>query len=157
MASSPLTPLAASQDSPRKRKLVEVLIETPSKRSSSNPRVFNALQSSPRTPRMSALPISRNEDDADTPIRAPKMQVYVELPSPSKNWTTPARSRTGDDVPSSDLGGYGPEDGMEFVSHRKAMSSMRSTGKKTGDRDDRGNQLLFFLLLITLKLINVGA
>lgn len=61
------------------------------------------------------------------------MQVVVEISTPSKNRSTPSRP-----MQSSDLGGYGSEDELEYVKRREMLLNGRSPGKKTGERDERG-------------------
>ncbi|KAL5501640.1 SCC2 [Sanghuangporus vaninii] len=112
--------------SPKKRKLVEVVIETPSKQSSANKL------------RSSTLPVSdttfRQQDQKSmTPSRTPKMQVYVEI-TPSKSLATPVRSRASAYASSPDLGGYGAEEGNHYPLQKQGV---RSSGKRTGERDDR--------------------
>lgn len=58
------------------------------------------------------------------------MEVYVEVPTP-RHWKTP--SQNVHPTPSSDLGGYGPESDRKYV----GVEGL-STGKRTGNRDDRG-------------------
>ncbi|TDL22099.1 hypothetical protein BD410DRAFT_770589 [Rickenella mellea] len=125
--SSPYTP--STPMTPRKRK-VEVVIETPLKR--------HQTSESSLTPITSPRPTSSTVKLNATP-RKLSMQPFVELPSLPKSWSTPTasqkslgkqRQRDGDD-----LGGYGSED---WSARRDAMySGVRSSGKRTGDRDDR--------------------
>ncbi|KAL5482593.1 SCC2 [Sanghuangporus weigelae] len=125
VAESPLS-WDTQHSSPKKRKLVEVVIETPSKQSSAN------------KSRSSTLPASdtsfRQEGQKPmTPSRAPRMQVYVEI-TPSKSLATPVRSHASAYASSPDLGGYGAEEGNHYPLQKQGV---RSSGKRTGERDDR--------------------
>lgn len=110
------------RSSPKKRKLVEVVIETPSKRSTAFPPLDGSLQEHERKP---------------TTPRAPRMQVFVEI-TPSKSSVTPMRSHGSVVGSSPDLGGYGPEEGSGFLTRKQEATGVRSSGKRTGERDDRG-------------------
>lgn len=132
---SPLTPLSSATVTPKKRKIVEVLIETPSKRSHSTESPFPALnlqrKDSVTSFKSNAVP------------QLPKLEVYVEVTPPPKSWSTPSTKGKGRQmVPSSDdLDGYGSEDEDEYMKRKEAVSmsnGARSSGKRTGDRDGRG-------------------
>ncbi|KAH8114301.1 hypothetical protein DFH11DRAFT_1508962 [Phellopilus nigrolimitatus] len=147
-ASSPLTPLTTSQVTPKKRKLVEVVIETPSKRPSASSKMLSLRPSSPHTPQTSTSSTVIKADDTRTPTHTPRMQVYVEVTPPPKTWTTPSHFQLQRSLGSSDLGGYGSEDEDDYARRRETMmNSIRSTGKKTGDRDDRAPLEKFLNLL----------
>ncbi|KAL5519986.1 hypothetical protein ACEPAG_1646 [Sanghuangporus baumii] len=111
---------------PKKRKFVEVVIETPSKQSSANK---NKSRSS--TLPASDTSLSQRDQKPMTPSRAPRMQAYVEVTS-SKSLATPMRSHASAYASSPDLGGYGAEEGNHYQ-----KQGVRSSGKRTGERDDR--------------------
>ncbi|EJC97952.1 uncharacterized protein FOMMEDRAFT_114738 [Fomitiporia mediterranea MF3/22] len=133
--SSPLTSLPDSQSSPRKRKIVEVLIDTPSKRPSTSSHMGPSQAIQPTTSEFNSAKVNRQIEI--TPSRTPKMQVYVEITPTSKGYVTPSRSRINENPPSSDLGGYGMDYEDRDGRNKDAMSGARSTGKRTGYRDDR--------------------
>jgi cohesin loading factor subunit SCC2 len=57
------------------------------------------------------------------------------------------KSRIGDDSP--DLGGYGPVDGDGSpIKRRNITDSVKSSARRTGDRDDRGGWFSSFSLLV---------
>ncbi len=124
--SSPLTPLT-SQATPKKRKVMEVLIDTPSKR----PHKFELPPSSPsRTPQTSTSSSLRKGSSGSNAFVPPKMEVFVEI-TPTRNpFSTPSQSRTH-----SDLGGYGQEGDDDYM----RRMSIKSSAKRTGERDDRGS------------------
>lgn len=152
---SSLTPLTASDLSPKKRKQVEVVIDTPSKRRPASQLNFPEV---PSTPSVSSSQTTGR--DSLTPLAKPKMQCYVEITTP-KSWTTPKHLQLGKAGESSpDLGGYGT---VEDEENTVVGDPRRSTGKKTGDRDERGglhkSRSLFRILkkgLVPLeKLVNL--
>lgn len=129
VTASPLTPFT-----PKKRKMIEVLIESPTKKIAASPSPFSSQltplpPSSPRTPQTSTSSTIMKSENANT-FPKPRMQVVVEISTPSKNRTTPMQS--------SDLGGYGSEDELEYAKRREMLLNGRSPGKKTGERDERG-------------------
>lgn len=138
--SSPFTSLSSSQTTPKKRKLVEVLIESPSKKAYSTTKQFKSSSSTISTPQTQVEVTPRKAGNSTAPVswsQPAKMQVVVEVTTPSsKPWLTPKRSRLQHSVNSS-LGGYGSEDEIDYLRRKEIASSARSTGKKTGERDDR--------------------
>ncbi|TCD62425.1 Sister chromatid cohesion protein 2 [Steccherinum ochraceum] len=113
---------------PRKRKALPPPDLTSAKRVHSN------LNQSP-APSPFGTPKTRDNGKQPmnvTPTPKQKLQVYVELPPVPKSHRTPmssqahARRISADD---DDLGGYGSDEGHH--------SNMRSSGRATGDRDDR--------------------
>jgi cohesin loading factor subunit SCC2 len=89
-----------------------------------------------------------------------RLSVFVEVPVPPKSWSTPSTSgrsfsksapstRTSDD-----LGGFSPPPESDWEEdHAGFRSGSKSTGKRTGDRDERGEtesySLLFSFSLVT--------
>ncbi|THG98726.1 hypothetical protein EW145_g7376 [Phellinidium pouzarii] len=144
LSSSPLTPFTASQITPRKRKFVEVVIETPSKRPSS-PKLSNVPSSVPRTPQTSTS--SMRPKAEITPSHNPTMQVYVEVAPPPRSWSVSTGAAIQNYIPSLDLGGYASDDDDDYMRRRDAENGTRSTGRKTGDRDDRAPFEKFLNLL----------
>jgi cohesin loading factor subunit SCC2 len=75
-----------------------------------------------------------------------RLSVFVELPHPPKGWSTPStagRSTKFQSLPSTrtedDLGGFSPPPESEWEDDHKGLKSgSKSTGKRTGDRDERG-------------------
>lgn len=139
VTASPLTPINASQFTPKKRKMIEVLIESPTKKIATSPSPFSSQltplpPSSPRTPQTSTSSTIMKSENANT-FPKPRMQVVVELSTPSRNWSSPQSQRR---MQSSDLGGYGSEDELEYAKRREMLLNGRSPGKKTGERDERG-------------------
>ena len=70
-----------------------------------------------------------------------------------KGWITssPSRVRRGLDETPDDLGGYGSVDDNYSPSRSRSerMTDVRSSARRTGDRDDRGKfGLISYLLLI---------
>ncbi|KZT19995.1 ARM repeat-containing protein [Neolentinus lepideus HHB14362 ss-1] len=76
----------------------------------------------------------------------PKLQAYVELSPLPKAWMTPTSKRDFStpgsrmDVDDDDLGGFGPIDDSPTKGRghiRSVSSNVKSSAKRTGDRDDR--------------------
>ena len=138
LTSSPLTPLTTSQTTPKKRRLVEVVIDSPSKRPPLTP---SDLASPLSVSQTTGSPVQKaNALKANmSPIpRTPKKQLYVEITTP-KGGSTPLSKQLPRFVESSDLGGYGSEDDNDYTRQREiSINGVRSVGRKTGDRDDRG-------------------
>lgn len=135
--SSSLTSLTPSDASPKKRKQVEIVIDTPIKRRTGilDKQTYASEPSS--TPVKSSSSLTTLERSA-TPAAKPKMQCYVEITTP-KSWSTPVRQMSSKIAESSpDLGGYGTVEDDKYDSGTLIEERMRSMGKKTGDRDDRG-------------------
>lgn len=158
--SKPSPAASAVAVTPQKRKAV-VLIESPSikriqalKTSTANPVIH---QSSPQvvTPRQpKAVPLTPSSGASDvfkTPNTPSEVtpthkrivhKAYVAVPrSP---WLTPSSSRkptqqSGKPGETPDLGGYGSEeDGPASPTKRYTTDSIKSSARRTGDRDDRG-------------------
>lgn len=133
---SPLTPLSGTGIvTPQKRKLMEVVIQTPLKRS-------NNLDTSLLSPRTQHT--SSTLTKTDVMQRMSEMQMFVEVTPPPKNWVTPSTLNASQGK-SSDLGGYGTEDEADYMRRRESVAmanGVRSSGKRTGDRDDRGERCL---------------
>ena len=124
--SSPLTPLTmTSQATPKKRKVMEVFIDSPSKR----PHNSDLPPSSPsKTLQASTSSTLRKPGSSSSNAFTPqKMEVFVEITPTRRPFSTPSHSRTH-----SDLGGYGQED------DDIRRMSVKSSAKRTGGRDDRG-------------------
>ena len=128
---------------PKKRRTVEVLIETPSKRFHADD-LDSLIQKTPKT-------------DSEQPLSPAKRQVYVEISTPSKLLgvpRTPNRRAEAFLPSSSDLRGYGSEEEIEYTHRRDAhMTGIRSSGKRTGDRDDRGCFQILFTSILVLTLV----
>ncbi|KLO06964.1 hypothetical protein SCHPADRAFT_1002012 [Schizopora paradoxa] len=123
--SSPLTPLTmTSQATPKKRKIMEVLIDTPSKRPHSSDLPPSSPSKTPQTATSSTLRKPGSRDSSA--FAPPKMEVFVEITPTRRPFSTPSHSRTH-----SDLGGYGQED--DDIRRMSVKSSL----KRTGGRDDR--------------------
>ena len=84
-----------------------------------------------------------NEQSRTYPIEVPpyRMQVFVEVTPSRMLPSTPSKQHTKGSMASSDLGGYGSEDEQEYAKRREMMLNGHSTGKKTGERDERGQVL----------------
>lgn len=146
MGSSPYTP-STSVVTPQKRKKAHVVIESPLKRHQSRDSSLTPL-----TSQRTSTPSTATQ--LNTAPRKPRMEAYVELIPPPKSWlsNTPSLSQKtkgkqkavyADD---DDLGGYGSEDALTHPGRAMSAnlsSAVRSSGKRTGDRDDRG---MFMLL-----------
>ncbi|KAI5117240.1 hypothetical protein M0805_001558 [Coniferiporia weirii] len=145
MDTSPHSPVSAAQTTPKKRKLVEVVIESPRKwpASSLNYSIIPPF----RTPLNITPPAVRKTiNTSSTPPHIPKMQVYVEV-TPPKSWATPTRTYSQRLGPGSDLEESDLENEDDYAKCRETASAMRSTGKRTGDRDDRAPLEKFLNLL----------
>lgn len=149
---------------PRKRKPV-VEIESPSlkrlqtmrdeyvlptQRSSS----ASAASSVPTTPTSNSAASTNSKGPTPTPKRTPNF-AYVSVPRPT--WATPYTRPNGFTTPSMprrkfkmddhspDLGGYGPVDGDGSpIKRRNITDSAKSSVRRTGDRDDRGEPFSYF-------------
>lgn len=134
---------------PRKRK-VYVQLDSPSVKRIQSVQSFHN-KSTPKL-KVSNFPItpSRSNMQTSTPTAnvtpTPNRTVnkaYVSIPY--KPWLTPSSSRKGaskmgaDDTPD-DLGGYGSEDEDAIYSPTRIgrNESIKSSARRTGDRDDRG-------------------
>ena len=88
-----------------------------------------------------------------------RLSVFVELPSMHRGLSTPTtagRSKSKS-VPSTrveeDLGGFSPPPESEWEDdHKETRTGSKSTGKRTGDRDERGG---IFRLRMFLHLANI--
>lgn len=84
---------------------------------------------------------------------ARKLEPYVEVPPLPTVWLTPSRSASQKSLTSlskkmqsnmkvhdtpDDLGGYGSVDDDEYSAPRFESSGVKSSARRTGDRDDRG-------------------
>jgi cohesin loading factor subunit SCC2 len=137
---SPLTPLTPL----RKRKLVVEIDSSPIKRR-------NSTSSSKKMRASSVDPLNLPASSAKSHSR--KNLAYVEVPPLSATWKTPSPSRRScksvgsqdmDMVDSPvDFSGYGSED----LSSPTRASVFKSSGRRTGDRDERG--ALVKLLCVT--------
>ncbi|EJD50599.1 hypothetical protein AURDEDRAFT_182486 [Auricularia subglabra TFB-10046 SS5] len=125
---------------PRKRKPADILESPTIKRTQS---VVFTPNKSDLTPM--ATP-STSQRFQTMPSSSGKKMAYVELPRLPKDWMTPVKKPT---LPSKrlhddDLGGYGSDSGNEGDTplRNRLLSSaqrsmLKSSGKKTGDRDER--------------------
>lgn len=147
LAPSSSTLFSASVVTPRKRK-PEVYIASPTlKRVQSTSNFITPHKSlSPLTPQTSTTATATT-----TSKSSKKLQPYIEVPPLPKSWFTPSRSSSQksitslskkmqgkmkvDDTPD-DLGGYGSVD--DDSPRRYWNSSVKSSARRTGDRDDRG-------------------
>lgn len=127
---SSLTPFPTSVVTPKKRKQVEVLINTPSKRQNSPDK---QLASS----RLSSIPLSNQvkSEPPTTPIGKHKIQCYVEVTTPRHRVSQQHLLEKQPPASSPDLGGYAHTADDEYTILEEGTWS---TSKKTGDRDDRG-------------------
>jgi cohesin loading factor subunit SCC2 len=110
------------------------------------------MQSIVTTPRNTAGQLTLNSPISKSPTR--KRFAYVEVPPLPMSYRTPSKSqdRSGslsvstkrfgkmkvDDTPD-DLGGYGSE---EDDSYSPVRGSVKSSTRRTGDRDDRGKSVI---------------
>ena len=133
-------PLAASVDgsvTPRKRKPDELGSPT-LKRIHSSDKFGVRLERSG-----SSQQLSPTSSFGSQPRR--RLSVFVEVPKPPKGWSTPStagRSKSKS-VPSTrtedDLGGFSPPPDSEWEDDLRGLKSgSKSTGRRTGDRDERG-------------------
>ena len=138
------TLFSAPAVTPRKRK-PEVYIESPA---------LKRVQSTSNfiTPHKSLSPLTPQTSTTATSKSSKKLQPYIEVPPLPKSWFTPSRSSSQksitslskkmqgkmkvDDTPD-DLGGYGSVDDDDSP-RRYWNSSVKSSARRTGDRDDRG-------------------
>lgn len=147
---------------PRKRKPV-VEIESPSVKRIQTMRneyveppqhSSSSVTSVPSTPSSKSTTSLNSQGPTPTPKR-PVNNAYVSIPrSP---WFTPPSRKNGFVTPSmsarkreksrmndtpDDLGGYGAEDDFESpIKRRDLTDSIRSSARRTGDRDDRGTSI----------------
>ena len=145
VTASPLTPMQSSQFTPKKRKLVGVVLESPTKKAAISTSPFQSQltplpPSSPRTPQTSTSSTVTKTEHTGT-MTKPRMQVFVEVTPSRMLPSTPSKQHTKGSMASSDLGGYGSEDEQEYTKRREMIMNGRSTGKKTGERDERGQVL----------------
>lgn len=147
--SSPFSTLSSSHTTPKKRKIVEILIETPSKKTCAPTKYNKPASSEFSTPRTHVQFTPLKTENSAAPISSfAKKQVYVEMKTPpSKQYTTPQRPRLHQPS-SSSLGGYGSEEDTDRSRRKEITSGARLTGKKTGDRDDRGDSGFSFVKII---------
>lgn len=107
-----------------------------------------------RTPQKSLTPSSSQTSTTATATSksSKKLEPYIEVPPLPKSWFTPSRSASQksvtslsrkmqgkmkvDDTPD-DLGGYGSVDDDDSP-RRYWNSGVKSSARRTGDRDDRG-------------------
>jgi cohesin loading factor subunit SCC2 len=150
LAPSSSTLFPPSVVTPRKRRS-GVHAESPAlKRVQSNSAFITPHKSlSPLTPQTSITTTATTT----TSKSSKKLQPYIEVPPLPKSWFTPSRSSTQksvtslskkmqgkmkvDDTPD-DLGGYGSVDDDDDSPRRYWNSSVKSSARRTGDRDDRG-------------------
>jgi cohesin loading factor subunit SCC2 len=147
LAPSSSTLFSASVVTPRKRK-PEVYIASPTlKRVQSTSNFITPHKSlSPLTPQTSTTATATT-----TSKSSKKLQPYIEVPPLPKSWFTPSRSSSQKSITSlskkmqgkmkvddthDDLGGYGSVD--DDSPRRYWNSSVKSSARRTGDRDDRG-------------------
>ena len=148
---------------PKKRKLV-VELESPSIKRMHSMKSFSSHSGSqstlPKTPQSKAslTPSSTISSMSVSVNTTPTVKRIVNLAYvsvPSSPWLTPSShkgstisdSRTGkntvQDTPD-DLGGYGSEDDVPLspTKGRNVNDSVKSSARRTGDRDERGRHLL---------------
>ena len=151
LAPSSSTVFPTSTLTPRKRK-PGVHAESPSLKRIQSTSMFI-------TPHKSLTPLTPTSTQTSTTATATsksskKLQLYVEVPLLPKSYFTPSRSSSQktvtslskkmqgkmkvDDTPD-DLGGYGSVDDDDYSPLRYGNSSVKSSARRTGDRDDRGN------------------
>lgn len=138
-------PLALNPDafsSHRKRK--PEVMESPSiKRMLSNDKF--AIPREPTQPSQSTS-TTRPSPALLSPTK--NLQVYIELPSKSKGSMTPStsgRSQSKSYISSgtADLGGFSPPPESDWEDdHRSPRFTSKSTPRRTGDRDERGNHFV---------------
>ncbi|KZW01563.1 hypothetical protein EXIGLDRAFT_738517 [Exidia glandulosa HHB12029] len=148
---------------PRKRKPGDVLESPPKRAAMGNILSSSSLVTPSKTRDMPPPTASSSRSDLP-PLSTPSTQSsftsmtpgtsstfkktpYVELPRLPKDWITPSKpstARPSKRLRDDDLGGYGSDSGDEaemplskqlFSSAQR--STMKSSGKKTGDRDER--------------------
>ncbi|EGN98100.1 hypothetical protein SERLA73DRAFT_109431 [Serpula lacrymans var. lacrymans S7.3] len=124
---------SAPSITPRKRKSTE-RVSTPSHK-----RLHAAHSDSTVISRVSAMTgSSSSSSSSKTPRRT---LAYVEVPPLPKMWFTPSPLKTHSfrqgKTDSPDLGGYGSEDDDTHVSKTAGLTSVKSSARRTGDRDDR--------------------
>lgn len=135
----PLAFLPSGSDSitPRKRKPVPLVSPSLKRTNSSNLSIAISRQSSQTS----------TSSDQLTPggtIRPKKLFWGVEIPHPPKGFSTPSTSGRSKSAPSSkDLGGFSPPDSEWDEEGSVKRSVSKSSGKRTGDRDDRGIHSFF--------------
>ena len=133
----PLVESARGLTTPRKRKPEE--LSSPSLKRIQNSRVQHEKSaSSQSTSHIGATPNKR-------------LSVFVEVPSPPKGWLTPStagRSFTKSahyTGTSDDLGGFSPPPESDWEEDQTGhRSGSKSTGRRTGDRDERGEVESYF-------------
>lgn len=134
---------------PRKRK-ADIHAESPSVK-----RVQSiSSYKTPHIPISPLTPLSSQKSTIATPTsKSKRLQPYIEVPPLPKSWFTPSQSGSGksitslskkmqgklkvDDTPD-DLGGYGSVDEDDYLPRRHGDSSIKSSARRTGDRDERG-------------------
>jgi cohesin loading factor subunit SCC2 len=110
-------------------------------------------------------PVSSQSTSSFRPVppQKPRMRAYVEIPAAPKFLSTPQPSQSGKKVrvktavvshgsksraeidEEDDLGGFGPEEDSPHQPRKTSLNMTeagRSSAKRTGDRDDRGNTSL---------------
>jgi hypothetical protein len=118
-------------------------LTTPSKPSGSSPDVFTVPKAPP--PRMKLQPY------VEIPVRAKSSSSVTAMVTPQKNRISSKMEKSstrtltdddddlgGFDTPSSDIG-YRYKGGQMSTGGDSSYSVSKSSGKRTGDRDDRGN------------------
>ncbi|KAF8073449.1 hypothetical protein FPV67DRAFT_1559883 [Lyophyllum atratum] len=130
---------------PRKRK-VFVQLDSPAVKRMQSVQSFHSQSTTPRTP---AHVASKAQTTPTQTTSTPRRQMaYVAVPP--NPWLTPTSSRKGsvtqlsekrlgkmksDDTP--DLGGYGSDDDDGAYSPSRTNDTVKSSARRTGDRDDR--------------------
>ncbi|KAF8585724.1 ARM repeat-containing protein [Ramaria rubella] len=131
----PLTLKTDGSTTPRKRKPDELT-------SPSLKRIHSSDQFSVSRQR-SGSSMSSSSTLKTTPQPSKRLSVYVEVPPPPQGWITPSttgRSKSKS-MPSTrtegDLGGFSPPPESDWEDQKGHKSGSKSTGKRTGDRDER--------------------
>lgn len=117
---------------PRKRKPVVELV------SPSIKRIFPYQPSAQSTP-FSSVPVTPSTGSTSFSKLTPKRMAYIDVPP--KPWLTPKTSEkkhgNNRDASPDDLGGYGSE-GDDSPSRKRSSSDLvKTSARRTGDRDDR--------------------
>ncbi|KAF8507524.1 hypothetical protein BU17DRAFT_57352 [Hysterangium stoloniferum] len=91
-----------------------------------------------------AVPRDRSESVSTTPIKpSRRLSVFVDIPPAPNGWATPSTSgrsisKSMHSTRSPDLGGYSPPPESDWEEEgRGHRGGSKSTGKRTGDRDER--------------------
>lgn len=150
LAPSSSTAFSVYAVTPRKRK-PEIQAESPSLKRVQSTSMFvtphkSFSQQTPSSTQTSTTATATSKSSQ-------KLQPYIEVPPLPKSWFTPLRSASQKSVTSlsrkmqgkmkvddmlDDLGGYGSVDDDDYSTKRYGNSSIKSSARRTGDRDDRG-------------------